>query len=266
MANKELAGRVAAVTGGASGIGRGIAQTLASEGAAVAVLDRNEKGAAETCAMIADAGGKAVPVACDVTSEESIVRAEASVQSTLGPAQILVNNAGLLQSAPLSELTLAQWNAVIAVDLTGYFLCARTFAAGLRQSGAGSIIHIGSVASNFAQTRGGAYSAAKAGVIGLSATLAAEWGPDGVRSNVVHPGMIRTPLSEAFYQDEALIKRRNATVASRRTGVPMDVAQVVAFLASDRATYVNGAELTVDGGFSRMALAMVPRPGYDQPQ
>jgi glucose 1-dehydrogenase len=264
MATSELAGQVAAVTGAGSGIGRGIALALAAEGASIAILDRNEKAANETSALVTRAGGKTVSIVCDVSSEESIARAEAAAHSALGPVQILVNNAGLLQPGLLSELTLAQWNAVIAVDLTGYFLCAKAFGVRMRQAGKGSLIHIGSVAATFAQTRGGAYSAAKAGVIGLSATLAAEWGPDGVRSNVVHPGMIRTPLTEAFYQDPSLIKRREATIASRRTGLPTDVAQVVAFLASDRASYINGAELTVDGGFSRMALDLVPRPGYDR--
>jgi NAD(P)-dependent dehydrogenase (short-subunit alcohol dehydrogenase family) len=259
----ELSGDVAAVTGGGSGIGRAIAKGLAHAGAIVCVLDIDKAGADETARLIAASGGRGFAVACDASDEDSVLAAERVVAGTFGPASILVNNAGILRAKPLDQLTLADWNSVLAVNLTGYFLCARIFGKAMCARGKGSIVHVGSIASSFAQTRGGAYSAAKAGVCGLSSTIAAEWGPFGVRSNVVHPGMIRTALSAPFYADPELARRREATVASRRTGVPEDVAQVACFLASERSSYVNGAELTVDGGFSRMAIDLVPRPGYE---
>jgi len=256
------AGSVAVVTGSASGIGRVIAETLGAQGVAVAVLDVNATGANETRDLILGRGGKAIAVTCDVSSEDAVAKAETAVTGQLGPASIVVNNAGFLRAMPLDELTLADWNAVLGVNLTGYFLCAKIFGKAMRAQGKGAFVHIGSIASQFAQTRGGAYSAAKAGICGLSSTIAAEWGPLGIRSNVVHPGLIRTPLSEPFYQDPQLAARRERTIASRRAGAPRDIADVVAFLASDRAAYVNGSELTVDGGFSRMAIDLIPRPGF----
>lgn len=259
----ELTRDVAAVTGGGSGIGRAIAEGLARAGAAVCILDMDKAGADETARLIAASGGRGVAIACDVSDEDSVVAAERAAADTFGPASVLVNNAGILRARPLDQLTLAEWNSSLAVNLTGYFLCARAFGRAMCTRGNGSIVHVGSIASSFAQTRGGAYSATKAGICGLSSTIAAEWGPFGVRSNVVHPGMIRTALSAPFYADPELARRREATVASRRTGVPEDVAQVVCFLASEQSGYVNGAELTVDGGFSRMAIDLVPRPGYE---
>ncbi|WP_442580097.1 SDR family NAD(P)-dependent oxidoreductase [Mesorhizobium sp. ASY16-5R] len=263
MAEKLLVGRVAAITGSGSGIGRGIAQRLAAEGAIVAALDIDLAAARETIDIIRKAGGAGEAFRCDVSDEGSFRRAGKAVAADLGETGIVVNNAGFLRPAPLAELSLAQWNSVLSVNLTGAFLSTLVFGPSMRTSSRGVFVHVGSIASQFAQTRGGAYSASKAGICGLSATIAAEWGSDGIRSNVVHPGMIRTALSAAFYSDAELAKRREATVASRRTGVPDDIAGAVLFLASDLSAYVNGAELTVDGGFSRMAIDLIPRPGYE---
>lgn len=225
------------------------------------VLDVDKAAADETARLIADTGGSSLAVLCDTSSEEAVLAAERTVASALGRASILVNNAGILRAGPLDQLRLADWNMMLSVNLTGYFLCAQAFGRAMCSAGRGSIVHVGSIAASFAQTRGGAYSASKAGICGLSATIAAEWGPFGVRSNVVHPGMIRTALSAPFYADPELARRREATVASRRTGMPQDVAEAVCFLASDRSSYINGAELTVDGGFSRMPIDLIPRPG-----
>lgn len=262
MAAGLLEGRIAAVTGSGSGIGRGIAQRLASEGALVAVLDIDRAAAEETVAVIREAGGKGEAFDCDVADEASFRTAGDAIAARLGNVDVVVNNAGFLRPAALDELSLEQWNAVLSVNLTGAFLSILVFGRSMRAAGRGVFVHVGSIASQFAQTRGGAYSASKAGICGLSSTIAAEWGPDGIRSNVVHPGMIRTALSAAFYSDPELAKRREATVASRRTGVPDDIAGAVLFLASDQSAYVNGAELTVDGGFSRMAIDLIPRPGF----
>ncbi|MEP9386031.1 SDR family oxidoreductase [Mesorhizobium sp. KR9-304] len=219
-----LAGRVAVVTGGGGGIGRGICMGLAREGGVVAVLDIEPASAEETAGMIRAAGGEARAFACNIASEASFRLAGAAIESTLGVAGIVVNNAGFLKPAALEETTLEHWNAMLSVNLTGAFVSTLVFGPAMREAGRGVFVHIGSIAANFAQTRGGAYSASKAGICGLSSTIAAEWGPDGIRSNVVHPGLIRTALSEPFYRDEDLLRRREATVASRRTGVPADVA------------------------------------------
>jgi len=126
----------------------------------------------------------------------------------------------------------------------------------------GSLVHVASVAAHHPQPRSRAYSASKAGVAILSQQLALEWGPSGIRSNVVSPGLIRTPLSEAFYQAPGVSERRAQMVPSRRIGTPEDIADVVLYLASDRAGYVNGADVAVDGGFAAVLMEAVPRPGF----
>jgi glucose 1-dehydrogenase len=126
----------------------------------------------------------------------------------------------------------------------------------------GSMVHIASIAGNEPQLRSGAYSASKAGVLILSRQIAAEWGPSGIRSNAVSPGLIRTPMSEAFYSAPGIAERRAAVVPSRRVGAPEDIAEAVLYLASDRAAYVNGAEIAVDGAFNSVLMDQVPRPGF----
>ncbi len=169
----------------------------------------------------------------------------------------------MLRLGPLESVSLADWNQILAVNLTGYLLCARAFGRDMLAAGKGSLVHVASIAAAHPQTRSGAYSPSKAGVLLLSRQLAAEWGPRGVRSNAVLPGMIRTALSARFYEEPGFEARRAAVTASRRIGEPVDIAEPVMFLASDRAAYVNGAELQVDGGLGCMLMDMVPRPGFN---
>ncbi|CAM4291644.1 SDR family NAD(P)-dependent oxidoreductase [Kerstersia similis] len=259
-----LQDRVAVVTGAASGIGAAIAASLAQAGARVALLDRDAPAAQRLADSLSLHGAHAMAVACDTASETATRDAAQHVQANLGAADILVNNAGLLHSAALDEVSLDAWNHTLAVNLTGYLLCARAFAPQLRSRNEGSIVNIASIAARFPQTRSGAYSASKAGILLLSRQLAAEWGQSGIRSNAICPGMIRTPLSAAFYAQPGVEAARAAMTASRRVGEPEDIANAVLFLASPRSAYVNGAELMVDGGMSSMLMDMVPRPGFNR--
>lgn len=259
-----LAGKVCVVTGAASGIGAAVAQELAEAGARVALLDRDEAGAQRMAERLRLQGATAQAVTCDIGDADSVANAAQKVQDSLGSAYALINNAGLLRPGGLAEVSMADWQAVLNVNLTGYWLCARTFAEPMRQAREGAIVNVASISALFPQTASGAYSASKAGVLQLSRQMAVEWGPQGLRSNAICPGMIRTALSAKFYEEPGFEARRAAVTASRRIGEPQDIANVALFLASPRAAYVNGAELLVDGGMSCMLMDMVPRPGFNQ--
>jgi NAD(P)-dependent dehydrogenase (short-subunit alcohol dehydrogenase family) len=257
-----LSGRVAVVTGGGGGIGRATAVSFAKAGARVAVLDRDEKGLETTRSELRTIGAEPVVAPCDTTDAASVAAAAEAVQKSLGPCSILVNTAAILRAGALDTLSLAEWNTTIAVNLTGYFLCAQTFGGQMRKLGRGSLVHIASVAGSNAQGFSGAYSVSKAGVVMLSRQLASEWGPQGIRSNVVSPGLVVTPMSQAFYDTPGVTERRTAVVPMRRIGAPQDMADAILFLASERASYINGDEIIVDGGFTRTIMNLVPRPGH----
>ena len=257
-----LAGRVCVVTGAGSGIGRAVATALVGVGAVVALLDRNRAACEAAAAELRALGGGVLPIECDTSDPASVGAAADEVQRAFGTCEVLVNNAGLLRSGPLESLSLDDWNHLLSVNLTGYLLCAQAFGKQMLAARRGSLVHVASVAAHHPQPRSGAYSASKAGVAILSQQLAVEWGPSGIRSNVVSPGLIRTPLSESFYQAPGVSERRAQLVPSRRIGTPEDIADVVLYLASDRAAYVNGADVAVDGGFAAVLMDTVPRPGF----
>src|SRR5712691_8477664 len=258
-----LSGRVCVVTGGGGGIGRATAVSLAQAGARVAAIDLDERGLEVTHAELRKLGSECVVTRCDTSNVESATAASETIEKSLGPCGVLVNTAAILRPGALDTLSLAEWNSVLAVNLTGYFLCAQIFGRQMRNVGRGSIIHVASIAGGHAQGRSGAYSVSKAGVIMLSRQLAAEWGPQGIRSNVVSPGMVVTPMSQAFYDTPGVTERRSAVTPLKRIGMPQDIADAVLFLASDRSSYVNGDEITVDGGYVRTVMNLIPRPGFD---
>lgn len=264
----QLDGQVCVITGAAGGIGAAIAQTLAAAGARLALLDRDFDKAQALAAQLQNQAEKQaqnaiIAIGCDIGDAASVAAAAARVASEFGTADVLVNNAGLLRPGGVESLSLDDWNSMLRVNLTGYMLCSRAFGRPMLARGSGALVHVASIAARYPQTHSGAYSASKAAVAMLARQLAAEWGPRGVRSNTVCPGMIRTPLSAAFYTHGDIEARRSAMTASRRIGEPQDIANVVAFLASDRAAYVNGDELVVDGGLDAMLMDLVPRPGYE---
>lgn len=258
-----LAGRICVVTGAASGIGAAVAEQLAEAGAAVALVDRDLAGAQRVAGRLAEQGARVLAVGCDIADEAAVKRAAEEVRRGLGACSVLVNNAGLLRAASLESVSIADWNLALAVNLNGYLLCSREFGHDMLRAGGGSIVHVASVSALHPQTGSGAYSASKAGVLLLSRQLAAEWGPRGVRSNAICPGMIRTALSATFYEQPGFEAARAAVTASRRVGEPADIANPAVFLASDRSAYLNGAELLVDGGLGCMLMDMVPRPGFN---
>jgi glucose 1-dehydrogenase len=245
-----LAGKVCVVTGAAGGIGHAVVRALAREGARVAMLDLG--GATLDCAaeILRASGADVLNIACDVSSRVSVEEAAAVVEDHLGSAEVLVNCVGIQRRGALDQLDIADWKDLLAVNLDSYFLCAQIFSGGMRHRGEGVLVHISSIQATYPSLTAGAYSASKAGVSMLSRQLAAEWGPLGLRSNVVAPAWVVTPMSAHIYADRAFAEARAARVPLRRIGSPEDSAQAVLFLASPRAAYVNGAELLVDGGLS----------------
>ncbi|WP_377831350.1 SDR family NAD(P)-dependent oxidoreductase (plasmid) [Bradyrhizobium lupini] len=258
----DLTAKVAVVTGGGAGIGRGIARGLAAVGANVVVLDRDEAGAA-VAAEIREAGGRAEFLICDVTSDDDVARISARVSDEVGSPDILVNNAGTMLPGDLDAVSMTDWDAILSLNLTGYLRCARAFGAPMLARQTGALVHVASIAASFPQGHSGAYSVSKAGVVMLSRQLATEWGSRRVRSNVVSPGMIRTQMTEAIYQAPGVEAARQKLVPARRIGRPEDIADAVVFLASERASYITGEEVVVDGGFTRRMMSTVPRPGFE---
>ncbi len=260
----RLDGRVAAVTGAAGGIGAAIAARLAALGARVALLDLPPALPALE-ALRRDLPTDTAALACDVSDAASVAAAAAAVKHRLGPCDILVNNAGVLGAhSPLDALGLDGWDRVMGVNLRGPFLCTQAFGAHMLDDGGrgGSIVNIGSIAAG-KPNASPAYSVSKAGVLALTRHTAVEWGPRGVRTNAVSPGFIRTPLSAAHYADPELLQWRVGMVPVRRLGATADIADAVAYLASDAAAFVNGQDLIVDGGFLETSL-MHAQPKADQ--
>ncbi|MNF49521.1 Glucose 1-dehydrogenase [compost metagenome] len=262
----KLASTVCVVTGAAGGIGSEIASSLLRQGARVVLLDRDEDKCRQLAERLSTLSAEPITtIGCDIADPDSVQRAAAQVESQYGRCDVLINNASVLQPGGIEEISLEKWNQLLAVNLTGYLLCSQAFGRLMLARQSGRIVHIASIAAHFPQTWSGAYSAAKAGVSMLSRQIAAEWGPRGVRSNAICPGLIRTPLSAAFYADPEVERQRCAMTANGRIGEPADIADAALFLASSRSDYINGAELTVDGGLEGMLMALIPRPGFVSP-
>lgn len=252
--------KVCVVTGAAGGIGAEIALSLARVGAHVALLDRNRTACEPLVERIAQAGVKALAIACDIADSKDVARAALESERALGRCDVLVNNAAITARGSLLDLDVEQWNRVLSVNLTGALLCAQSFGKQMRAGKSGSMIHIASIAASSPIPSSGAYSASKAGLAMLAGQLAIELADDGIRSNAVSPGLVRTPLSAHYYEDPAMLHARTQMVPSRRIAEPRDIADVVLFLASDRSGYVNGQDLLVDGALGHNVMALVPRP------
>jgi NAD(P)-dependent dehydrogenase (short-subunit alcohol dehydrogenase family) len=248
-----LAGHIAAVTGGGSGIGQAICQAYAREGARVIILDANPDGAAETVGLITAAGGQASAMRLDVTDREACKQVAAEIAKTAN-ISILVNNAGINRRTPFvgdPAAVTKDWDDILAINLHGMFNVTHAFIEQLRAT-RGRIVNIGSIQSfvHVAWPNSAAYTTSKHGVLGFTRSLAAELGKDGVRVNAIGPGMIETKINaEARAKNPDMVAMVMQHTPLNRPGKPEDIAGPAVFLASDMAAYVTGCIIMADGGF-----------------
>jgi NAD(P)-dependent dehydrogenase (short-subunit alcohol dehydrogenase family) len=250
----RLDGKVAIVTGGASnpGLGRCTAITLAAQGAKLVVTDIDESGAESCASEIRDAGGEALALHQDVTSEDGWQAVVAKTVETYGKLDVLVNNAGIAVLMPVSEMSLADWNRQIEVNLTSVFLGCKYAMPEMKKAGGGSLVNLSSVAGIIGLASCVAYGAAKGGVRIMSKALAIEGAGDNIRCNSVHPGVIWTNMQAQATGSADMADARvpAARVPLGRVGQPEDIANCVLYLASDESNYVTGAEFVVDAGMT----------------
>lgn len=252
----RLDGKIALVTGGARGIGRAIVEKCAAEGAAVTFVDLDEAEGRQTAGTLAAAGVAATFSCADVTLEADVQRIVEDVVSRHGTLDVLVNNAGVNAYFDATEMTEAEWNRVFDVDLKGAWLCAKHALRPMKRAGRGAIVNIASIHSTLTIAGMFPYAAAKAGLLGLTRSLALEYAPAGIRVNAVLPGYTRTRLVEEWLQtqpDPAAAERRATEIQPlRRMATPAEIANVVAFVASDEASAMTGASIAADCGLGVM--------------
>jgi NAD(P)-dependent dehydrogenase (short-subunit alcohol dehydrogenase family) len=241
----SLAGKVAVVTGGASGIGSAIVDAYAAKGATVVVLDR----AIEEAQRKVSEGSAAAAVECDVTIEQSVVDAVTAVSARFGRIDVLVNSAGVGLTDAAEELTIDKWDLTMAVNLRGVFLVSQQVGRVMLAQGSGTVISLASQAATVALPGHLAYCASKSGLVGLTKVLALEWAGRGVTANTISPTVVMTPLAKQLWDNpegDAL----KAQIPTQRFAEPEEIAAVAVFLASDAAKMINGADLLVDGGYT----------------
>lgn len=243
----ELDGRVGLVTGGAQGIGLGIAQSLVDRGAAVAVLDIDEQRAADAAASLRDTGATALAVTADVRDRGAVRRAVAQVTSETGPVDVLVNNAGTVVFKSFVDSTDDDWDNVVGTNLRGGFVVTQEVLRGMLDRRSGAVVNVTSIAAFHYTTQHPLYAAAKAGSVALTRDLAFEVAPMNVRVNAVAPGPVKTPLTERLLSEEDR-EAYNETIRLGRWGTPADIGEAVAFLVSDRASFITGQTISVAGG------------------
>jgi NAD(P)-dependent dehydrogenase (short-subunit alcohol dehydrogenase family) len=263
-ADGRLDDRVIVVTGAGQGLGEAVCEVVGALGGRVVALDLDGERAAAVAERLGERGVDAFPVTADVSDEASVRAAAAATLERFGTCDGLVNNAGIIGFTPLEDLSVEDWDRVMAVNVRGSFLCAKHFGRLMLDRGRGAIVNIASVAGTAPEPTGGAYGPSKAAAIMLARQIATEWGSRGIRANAVSPGIMRTPMAEGFNSDPEAYRRRLEMVAIHRIGDPHEVARVVAFLLSDAASYLTAQNIEVDGGLMQMMIKALPRPGVPQ--
>jgi NAD(P)-dependent dehydrogenase (short-subunit alcohol dehydrogenase family) len=256
---KRYAGKVALITGAGRGIGRATAERLASEGASLAILDRDGDAARVAAAALEQTGNRAIALDADITDQAAVAAAVQATLQAFGRVDVLVNNAAWALKGNLEQTDPRDWQSELDGTLTGAFLVTRTVLAPMLQQRKGAIVNIGSVNGLLALGNPG-YSAAKAGLLNFTRSLATEYGPKGIRANMVSPGTIQTESpswQKRLARDPQVFEKLARWYPVGRVGKPDDIAAAVAFVAADEAGFVNGANLVVDGGLTAGLAPMI---------
>ncbi len=249
MADKKLQARIALVTGASKGLGKAIAVALAEAGAQVALVARDTEKLNSVAAEIESAGGKTEVFRADVSDESQVQALEGQVSDKLGKVQVLVNNAGVNVRKNITDFSLDEWNYVIGTNLTAAFLMCRSFVPHMRNTGYGRILNLTSTMAHVSLPMRAAYSSSKAGLLGMTRSLALELARDSITVNGISPGPFATEMNTALIEDPDLNAQFLSRVPQNRWGNVQDVGKLAVYLCSDDASFITGTDILIDGGW-----------------
>lgn len=249
MSEKALQGRIAVITGASKGLGKQMAESLAAEGAAVALVARNKELLDGVAAGIGQQGGKAEVIVADVTDESAVSDVARQVSEKLGVCDILINNAGINNRKSVDEFTLKEWNEIVAVNLTAPFLMCRALVPAMKKARWGRIINMTSIMSHVSLPQRTGYSATKAGLLGMTRALALELAPWHITANGISPGPFATEMNRAIIDDPEKNAQFLARIPAGRWGKVEEIGRLAVYLCSEEAGFITGTDIVIDGGW-----------------